>query len=274
MKRITARDNPRYQALKRLCQSSGERRRSGLAVLDGMHLIEAYHQCHGPPPELLVSDSGVQRPEVATYLKQADTRTTVLADALFASLAVVDTPSGVMAVVAQRRPAAAPDPTVDTVLLDGIQDPGNVGSILRTSAAAGFDQVLLAADCAQAWAPKTLRAAMGAHFRLDIHEGGDLPGFLATFHGLTLATLPTAATSLYQAPLEGPLAWIFGSEGNGVSAPVAAMATRHLRIPLAAGTESLNVAAAAAVCLFETVRRRIRGSEVTSAGGQAARGWL
>jgi len=260
VRRITARDNARYQALKRLCRSSGERRRSGLAVLDGMHLIEAYRRRYGLPPEILVSDSGAQRREIGEFLRYAGdgARTSVLADALFASLAVVDTPSGIMAVV-PCPPTGTLQPAVDTVVLDGVQDPGNVGSILRSAAAAGFRQILLAPDCAQVWAPKTLRAAMGAHFQLDIHEGGDLSSFLAAFHGVTVATLPTAVAGLYESKLEDPLAWVFGSEGHGIRPQVVALTRLQLSIPLAPHTESLNVAAAAAICLFETVRYRRAG---------------
>lgn len=258
MKRISARDNPHYKMLARLLRNSRERRRSNLVVLDGMHLIAAYVSHGGVPEELVVSDSGAGRPEIADYLTGgvASATITVLSDSLFAALAVVDTPSGIMAIAPRpsaRRPLAG---GVDTVLFDGVQDPGNVGSILRSAAAAGFRQILLSTDCAQAWSPKTLRAAMGAHFQLDIHESGDLPSFLAAFGGQTVATVVDAPTSLDDADLGAPLAWIFGSEGQGVRPPVAAAAALRVRIPMPGATESLNVAAAAAVCLFETLRRR------------------
>jgi TrmH family RNA methyltransferase len=183
MMSIASRENPHYKTLKKLCQSSRERRRSARVLLDGMHLIEAYGRHRGIPEEIVVSDSGARRPEAARYLANcvAGTRVTCLSDALFDDLAVVDTPSGIMAIVAWPQPARPLDHGADTVLLDGVQDPGNVGSILRSTAAAGFRQVLLSADCAQAWSPKTLRAAMGAHFQVVIHEGGDLAGFLAAY---------------------------------------------------------------------------------------------
>jgi TrmH family RNA methyltransferase len=181
MRRINSRENPHYKALKRLSESGRERRKSGRVLLDGMHLIEAYGRHCGAPEEILLSDSGAGRPEIAGYLAglPAGSRRTLLPDALFADLALVDTPSGIMAVAPWPTPARAIDHAADTVVLDGIQDPGNVGSILRSAAAAGFRQILLSVDCAQVWSPKTLRAAMGAHFQLDIHEGCDLPGFLA-----------------------------------------------------------------------------------------------
>lgn len=273
MRHIASRDNPHFKALRKLCQSGRERRKTGLVLLDGMHLIEAYAAHCGWPAEIVVSESGARREEIAAYLaRSADdasapgTRTlladtlladTLFADTLFAELAAVDTPSGIMAVAAQPKPARAPDMRADAVLLDGVQDPGNVGSILRSAAAAGVRQVLLAGDCAHAWSPKTLRAAMGAHFLLDIHENADLGTFLDGYGGQGAVTALDAATSLYAANLRGAVAWVFGSEGQGVRPEVAAAARLRVRIPMPGATESLNVAAAAAVCLFETLRQRL-----------------
>ena len=175
---------------------------------------------------------------------------------MFGELATVDAPTGIMALAALPRGGTAPDPAADAVLLDGIQDPGNLGSILRSAAAAGFRQILLSPDCAQAWSPKTLRAAMGAHFSLDVHENGDLPKFLSNYRGQSLVAAPDAATNLFTARLNPPLAWIFGSEGQGVRPEIARLAGERVRIPMPGRSESLNVGAAAAICLFETVRRQ------------------
>lgn len=231
-------------------------------MLDGMHLIVAHELAGCKADEIVVSDSGVSRAEISAYLASglaselAETPVTVLSDVLYAELATVETPSGIMAVVKQPRPGRGLDQEADAVLLDGVQDPGNVGSILRSAAAAGFRQVLLSSDCAHAWAPKTLRAAMGAHFHLDIHEASDLASFLGAYRGLGIVTALEASTSLYAATLQAPHAWIFGSEGSGVSEAVANAARLRVLIPMSSATESLNVAAAAAVCLFETVRQR------------------
>ena len=185
MKHIASRENPHFKALKKLCHSGRERRKTGCVLLDGMHLIESYSQHFGKPEEIVVSESGALRKEIARYLESgnAGNSVSVLADALFEDLAIVETPSGIMAVVAQPRCSHGLNQEIDAVLLDGIQDPGNLGSILRSTAAAGFRQVILSADCAQAWSPKTLRAAMGAHFLLDIHESCDLPAFLGGYRG-------------------------------------------------------------------------------------------
>ncbi|WP_338111842.1 RNA methyltransferase [Rhodocyclus tenuis] len=259
LKHIVSRENPRFKALKKLCQSGRERRREGLALLDGMHLIETFAARGGSIESLIVSDSGALRGEIAGYLAALPPTAEVLqfADPLFADLAAVDTPSGIMALIRQPRPAHMLDQEADAVLLDGVQDPGNVGSILRSAAAAGFRQVLLSADCAQVWSPKTLRAGMGAHFALDLFESSDLCAFLAGYRGVSLVTMPAASASLFTTDLRRPLAWIFGSEGGGVRPETVAAAQLQLSIPMPGSAESLNAAAAAAVCLFETVRQRL-----------------
>ena len=257
MKHIASRDNAHFKSLRKLCQSGRERRKTGLVLLDGMHLIESYVLHFGAPQEIVVSESGATRPEIARYLASGNSAaTTLLADALFDDLAVVETPSGIMAIVAQPHCAHGLDQQIDALLLDGIQDPGNLGSILRSAAAAGFRQILLSVDCAQAWSPKTLRAAMGAHFLLDIHERCDLPSFLGGYRGQAVTTALDAATDLYSLDLKSPVAWVLGNEGQGVSEAVAQATTLRVRIPMLGTTESLNVAAAAAICLFETVRQR------------------
>ena len=261
MRQIQSADNPHYRALKKLCQSSRERKKTGLAVLDGMHLIQAYTEKFGPVAEVVVSESGSQKAEIAAWLacQGGDVRQTVLADRLLVELGLVDTPSGILALAVQPQAGRGPNAEADCVALDGVQDPGNLGSILRSAAAAGFTQVLLSPDCAQAWAPKTLRAGQGAHFLVDIHESQNLPAFLGGYQGMVAVTALGAGRkpcSLFDVDLRAPVAWVFGSEGQGVRPEVLALASQPVQIPMPGGMESLNVAAAAAVCLFETVRQR------------------
>jgi TrmH family RNA methyltransferase len=258
MKPIASRENAHFKALRKLCQSGRERRKTGQTILDGIHLIESYVQHIGAVAELVVSESGAQRREISRYLENAQGRVPIslLGDDLYADLATVDSPSGIMAVAAQPRSARGLNQEIDCLLLDGVQDPGNLGSILRSAAAAGFRQILLSGDCAHAWSPKTLRAGMGAHFLLDIHESCDLPAFLGGYRGLAVLTALDAKADLYALNLKGPVAWVFGNEGQGVRPPVAESTAERVRIPMPGATESLNVAAAAAVCLFETIRQR------------------
>ena len=159
MKFIQSRDNPFFKELRRLAESGRERKKSGLTLLDGMHLIEAYEACRSPVQTLVVSESGLNQAEIAHFVQGR--HVAVLSDALFRETAQVETPSGIMAVAEQPVPGQVLDFSIDSVLLDGVQDPGNLGSLLRTAAAAGFRQVLLSGDCAGAWSPKVLRAGQG-----------------------------------------------------------------------------------------------------------------
>lgn len=262
MKQINSRDNPNFKALLRLAGNPRERARSGLTVIDGMHLLEAWQQIHGAPEALFVSPAGLARPEIASWLQRHPRpAATLLPDALLREVSPVETPTGIVAVVGIPAPPDPPDPVADSILLDGVQDPGNLGAILRSAAAFGFRQILLSADCAHPWAPKTLRAGMGAQFGLDLHLAADLPGFLAEFRGTSLTTRVTGAADLAACdPLGGALAWVIGGEGAGVRDAVAARATRAVSIAMTATTESLNVVAAASICLYQTqVWRRQKG---------------
>ncbi|WP_374278267.1 TrmH family RNA methyltransferase [Azonexus sp.] len=255
MKLIQSRDNLFYKSLKRLAESGRERRKTGRTLLDGVHLVEAWETRYGPVETLVVGESALAGGEIAGFVAGRDC--TLLSDALLRDLGLVDTPSGLLAVVAMPGRASAVDLDRDAVLLDGVQDPGNVGTLLRTAAAAGIRQVLLSPGCAAAWSPKVLRAGQGAQFVLDIHEDADLAEFVAAYRGSTAVTCLDGATSLYEAQWQGPLAWIFGAEGQGVRRELIAAADLRIRIPMPGAVESLNVGAAAAVCLFEALRRRL-----------------
>jgi TrmH family RNA methyltransferase len=255
MKLIQSRDNPFFKSLKRLAESGRERRKTGKTLLDGVHLVEAYEQAIGPVDSLVVAESALAGGEIAAFVKGREP--VVIADALMRDLGLVDTPSGLLAVVAMPDGGTKPDRETDAVLLDGVQDPGNVGTLLRTAAAAGVRQVLLSPGCAAAWSPKVLRAGQGAHFVLSIHEEADLAAFMADYRGTTTVTCLDGATSLYEAAWNGPLAWVFGAEGLGVRSELIAAARLRIRIPMPGAVESLNVSAAAAICLFEALRRKL-----------------
>ncbi len=258
MKLISSRDNPTVKQLHALATSARERRQCGETLLDGAHLLTVALERGWLPRLVVASESGRAQPEIAALLARCDPRSLVeLPDRLFAHVSPVDSPSGVLAVVAlpPAGPAAAPFPG-NCVLLDGVQDPGNLGTILRTAAAVGVPDVLLTPGCAQAWAPRVLRAAMGAHFSLRIHENVDAAQALQAFEGEILAADLRDCVDLYALDLRGPVAWLFGSEGQGLSPAVAALATRRVRISMPGGMESLNVGVAAGVCLFEQLRQQ------------------
>lgn len=254
MKQISSRDNAAYKKLHRLAEDARECRKQGRTLIDGPHLVAAYRAQLGLPEMLLVSESGVDRPEIQTLIEaHAGNDIVLLKDSLFKGLSGVDSPAGIAAVI--RIPEETPVFTGGScVLLDAVQDAGNAGSILRSSAAAGIHDIFLGPGCASAWSPRVLRAAQGAHFRLRIRELAKLEQFLREYRGKSYAAVVSGGMSLYDMPQSGDIAWIFGNEGCGVSPHLSALASQLVTIPMAADMESLNVAAAAAVCLFASAR--------------------
>jgi TrmH family RNA methyltransferase len=260
---VRSRENPLFQRLRRLATSARARREEGNALLDGAHLVTAWRETRRPVDLLVASESGLDRAEVAALFDRTTAaERVILADALFDAVAQVVTPAGILAVVRTPVPEALPAAPVDCVLLEGVQDPGNVGSILRSAAAAGIRHILFDPACAAPWSPKVLRAGQGAHFVLALHERQDLAAFGGAFKGILATTQPRGGETIYEVDLSGPVAWAFGAEGSGVSAALAAACRLRLSIPMPGGVESLNVAAAAAICLFEQVRQRTaRGTQ-------------
>ena len=257
MKQISSADNPGFKSLLKLAHSSRARKEQGCSLLDGIHLVAAYQQHVGAPEQIVVSRSGLDNPEIQSLLKALAPRAPmVLSDALFKQLSTVETPTGVLAAVATPRPRAAPVNIEACVMLEDIQDPGNLGSILRSAAAAGMRQVFLSAHCVHAWSPRVLRAGMGAHFMTAIHEQCDLIELARGFKGRVIATSHRARASIFDADLSGEIALVFGNEGAGVSRALAQAAHAVVAIPMRGKVESLNIAAAAAICLFERVRQR------------------
>ncbi|MGH8750759.1 MAG: TrmH family RNA methyltransferase [Burkholderiales bacterium] len=256
MKHITSRDNPQFKALLKLAHSAHERRKSRKVLLDGVHLVAAYYSAYGAPEILIVSHSGFGQDEVQDLLREIPTpRPLVLADSLFKQISPVTTPVGILAIAGVPESTVKPQDVRFCILLEEIQDAGNLGAILRSAAAAGADCAFLSKNCAFAWSPKTLRAAMGAHFQLQIAENAELTEIAKKFRGKLIAADPHAAKSLYQLDLSGPVAFILGNEGGGVSQELLGLAHERANIPMPGKIESLNAAAAAAVCLFEKVRQ-------------------
>jgi TrmH family RNA methyltransferase len=241
--------------LVRLCHSSRDRRKLGKCVLEGAHTILAYLDRFGVPELIVINEAALDAVEMRVIVERAGERQIIVADArLFSELAQTATPAGVLAVIAAPQPGSSL-PGVFNLLLEDVQDPGNVGTMLRTAAAAGVTHVFLSQACAFAWSPKVLRAGQGAHFFLEIVEGADLTRIARGFSGRVVAAVPRAETSLFEADLRGPLMLIVGNEGAGLSAELIDCASAQVAIPMPGGVESLNAASAAAVCLFEKLRQ-------------------
>ena len=258
MQRVTLKHNPRLREAMALIASARDRRKAGKCVLEGEHLIAVYSARRGAPETLIVTDDALARPAVRALTERHGERTLIVPASLLGALATLPASIGMLAVVATPQ-AAIREHAAFCLLLDDLQDPGNVGSMLRSAAAAGVAQVLLSKRCAFAWSPKVLRAGQGAHFCVDIHEDVDLAAWAVSYRdggGEVVAAVSTGGTNLFAASLAGRVALAIGNEGAGLSASLAAQATLRVSIPMPGGVESLNAAAAAAVCLFECVRQR------------------
>jgi TrmH family RNA methyltransferase len=260
--RITSPDNPIVRRLRRLADSARACREAARTLAEGVHVIEAALAA-GVPVHTIVTRGApaavaallVERVEssAAAGLKRIE-----LGAALYDSISPVEHGTGVLAEIGTPAVDESPLLTEDAVYLDAVQDPGNVGTLLRTAAAAGVRRVVLGPGSAYAWSPKVMRAAMGAHFALRIAENRAIADVARDFRGTVLAADVNGDDLDAGEWGRGPTLWLFGSEGQGLGADARAAAGKRLRIPLAAGVESLNVSAAAAVCLFEQARRRRR----------------
>lgn len=243
--RIQSRDNPLLKRLRALAQDSTAYRKTGQIWLEGDHLCQALLARGGRPLQAVFTDAGWER--ASLQLRGASDRPVLLPPALMAGISGLESAAdmGFVVAVPQAGPLAGGAPTV---VLDRLQDAGNVGSVLRSAAAFGFRQVLAIKGTAALWSPKVLRAAMGAHFALRLSEGHAT----ADLQALSVPLLVTSSHRghwLHEAALPWPCAWVLGHEGQGVDPGLLAMAEMAVRIAQPGGEESLNVAAAAAICL-------------------------
>ena len=254
MEVITSAQNAIFKQTLKLFQNRRERIKTQQTILDGAHLVSAWLDAHHKLERVFISEASAARAEIKLLLSRIDCAITYLSPSLFAQLTDLPSASGILALIAIPI-NVAPKLNGFVLLLDGVQDPGNVGAILRTAQAAGVEQVVLSSQCADVWSPKVLRAGMGAQAVLPLLEHADLNQFADQFDGQIAATLLDGAVDLYVAKLQGSLALVLGSEGLGVSRSLAEKATIRLKIPMAVGIESLNVGHAAAICLYEIKRQ-------------------
>ncbi len=262
MKAVTSRDNPAYKAMAKLAASTSERKKRGRNVLEGVHVIAAFLDSGREVESMMVSREALARPEVARLASRvAPSGLTVVSDALFAAISTVESPTGILAAVPTPRGAEVPADAPLVLLLEDVRDPGNVGTLLRSAAAAGAGHALLSRTCAFAWSHKVIRAAMGAHFAINVVEGADLVEFLSRYRGTSVALSGSAQHSIHDLDLAGPVAIVVGNEGAGISADLLAAATMRARIPMPGSAESLNAAVAGSIALFEVLRQRSDASQ-------------
>ena len=253
---ISSRSNPLLARLRRLAGDGAAYRRLGTVLLEGEHLCEAWLARSGARVQhAIVDEAGWAEPRLRRLAGAADEVALVPA-AVLAGLGTLDSPAPIAFLVPAPPPVAvaAGEPSL---VLDRVQDPGNVGSVLRSAAAFGFTQAIALAGTAALWSPKVVRAGMGAHFGLRLVEAAD-PDVLAGLDVPLFGTSPHADRRLDDIALPWPCAWALGHEGQGIAAGIAARCQAVVAIAQPGGGESLNVAAAAAVCLYETARQRQR----------------
>jgi len=256
-KHIISRDNPVFKQLKKFADNARERRGEGKTLLDGVHLIESYMAAFGMPDVVIIPEGKSSVEATGLIQELADISTVMLPTLMFAELTPVASATGILALVKIPQLPVPQNPEF-VLMLEDIQDPGNIGSMLRTAAASGVEVAYLSTSCTDAWSPKALRGGQGAQFVLPIVERADLIAELKSFQGVSYATA-MQGESLYAQDLSAPTAFVIGNEGAGLRKETMAAATRRITIPMSGTTlgsvESLNAGAATAVCLFERMRQ-------------------
>lgn len=256
---IQSPQNRNIKHLARLIAERKYRRAQHQAVLEGAHLLTAYLDAGNTPEHVFIPENRFKQPEIATLLaKLPENICTLVANNIIKKISSLNDADDIVSVF--RQPENLTLPTHgDCIILERVQDAGNVGTVLRSAAASGIKTIILSEGCADAFSPKVLRAGMGAHFLLTIHERVNLIQWRKHYHDRILATALTEYNnfSLYELDLHQPSAWIFGNEGAGVSPEMLTNASATVKIPMLGATESLNIAQAATICLFEQMRQRI-----------------
>lgn len=259
MKTISSSQNETFKQLKQLASGAKYRRRDGLTLLEGIHLCQSYLQHVGKPVMCVYTDESSENEEVRSLVAACppdDVKRILVGAQHFKEISSVENGISVLFVVAIPSPEPPKQLTQNALLLEDIQDPGNMGAMLRTAAAAGVTEIYSTTNSTSAWSPKGLRAGMGAHFAISIYENSDILELIKNSTIPVLATSLEATESIYDKDLSQPTAWLLGNEGQGVSSEALALNVQKVIIPQNPNVESLNVAAATAVCLFEQARQQ------------------
>lgn len=258
---IESRQNNLVKELRRLADNKRARLDAGLVLCEGDHLLRTMLDAGIQPGIVAIAARAASTDSLQVLLARCENaRVVTVADAVFDQIAPADSPVGVLALASLPTSDIPPDTGCDTLVLEAVQDPGNVGSLVRTAVAAGVTQVLLSHGCADVWSPRCLRAAQGAQWLVRIYPDTDPVAFLKSYSGDIAATILEGGRNLYEYSFQKPVAWLFGNEGQGLSRSLIDCANYRVTIPMPGMMESLNVNAAAAVCLFEQVRQRLQAS--------------
>ena len=254
MKHIESRANPLYKQLFKWQSSAG--RRDEPVLLEGVKLCESWLDLGKQPKYAIFDAERIHQPHLVALIDRLNPEVCLtMSGSLLGNLSSVDTDQGVLFVA---QPTIHPIPekiTESIVMLDRLQDPGNVGAILRTCAAAGVKRVFSSVGTAGLWSPKVLRSGQGAHFILKLHEQTDLLSLTKSLAIPLIVTTLEDANDLYKTKLPRHAAWVFGNEGQGVATELLGRSDLRIKINHDQAVESLNVTVASAICLFEQRRQ-------------------
>lgn len=253
---IQSKDNPKLKHVRGLIEQSSLRKKQQQTVLEGAHLIESYLLKH-QPVGLFTTEAGFEHIENQHSIEMSTCPLYIISDQMYKSLSPLGQSTPLLAVIDIPQHVQSIQSNIDSLIIDQVQDPGNVGTLLRSAAAVGVKQIIATKGTASLWSPRVLRAAMGAHFSLQLVESIAHEGLLEQFKIPVYATSSHRPQNIYTLDLTQPCVWILGNEGQGVHEQLLQQA-QAVTIPQPGGQESLNVAIAGSVCLFEMMRQRIR----------------
>lgn len=256
---ISSSSNDRVKELKKLFKSSKDRNEKGLYVVEGIRMFREI------PDELMsevyVSEGALAKNEDILRDKAGDD-CIVLTDSVFKSVADTGTPQGIAATVRMK------EYTLDDVcrgtnpfilIIERLQDPGNMGTIIRSAEAAGVTGIIVSPDCVDIYNPKVVRSTMGSIFRVPVYRSGDIVADISVLkdNNIEIYGAHLDGSSIYDVNLKKPAAFLIGNEGNGLSEEVSKTADRLIRIPMLGQVESLNAAISASVIAYEVLRQRL-----------------
>ena len=251
---ITSKDNPLIKTAHALLTESKKRKKLEQTVIEGVHLLDAYLKADKMPINVIISESGLNHREIQDLIKKLNQSPIIISDSLYKNIRTLGTSLPIMAIIKMPNLTLHQNINKDCLIINGIQDTGNLGTLLRTASATWFDTVICTEGTALAYNPKTLRASMGANFSLDIYENVGIDEIFEYVKVPLYATTSHADGLIYHKDLTKPLALIMGHEGQGVDKALIDNCT-PLTIPQY-GEESLNVGVAGSVCLYEILRQR------------------
>ena len=252
---LESKDNPKIKHLRGLIEQNAYRKKQGQTILEGTHLVLSWLDSKRPIKSIFTTEQAINHADFDRIAEQYQGAVFILSESLYKDISTLGTSIACLAIVDLPSSSEALNFSEDTLILDNIQDPGNVGTLLRSAAAAGIEQVVCTKGSASLWSPRVLRAGMGAHFSLNTFENIALEDILTKFKIPVYATSSHQSENLYSKNLRKQCVWILGNEGQGVS-EYALQHAEAVAIPQPGGQESLNVAIAGSICFFEMVRQR------------------